>query len=568
MYKLTKIRECVVVSLLRWRALLGLACIVGILASCAAPAPAPRDSSARHISSEVPEPVMPTLNIPEPVVQTPVLPPPTPATPIETYTVVVNEVPVKELLFALARDAVVNVDIHPSIEGSVTLNAINQSLNQILDRIARQIDLRYELIEGVLVIAPDTPFLKSYQIDYLNMARDSNSEIKTSTEVATTAGGGGDGSASGNTSDTSVSNISNHRIWETLSTNIVALLGEEAPGTEGGIAQTSEVIVNPEGGVITVRATAKQHIEVQKYIDLVMTNVRRQVLIEATIVEVLLDDQYQGGVDWSRLAAGAGFQVAQTLLGGFAGAAAGVSTGLVLNYSDTDQQVDITLRLLQEFGETRVLSSPKLMTLNNQTAILKVVDNEVYFTLELQEDQNELGTDDRTLTSTVNTVAVGVIMNVTPQINAYDDVTLNIRPTISRIREFVSDPAVQIIAAKFGVEGAAIESLVPVVQVRETETTLKVGSGQIAVLGGLMQDTNVRDTDQVPGLADLEVIGEAFQFNERNYKKSELVIFMRPWVVRNPDVLYGDLNSFEPMLPENQEYHEPLKTLSPQLLGE
>ena len=125
--------------------------------------------------------------------QTPILPEPTPSTPVETYTVVVNEVPVKELLFALARDAVVNVDIHPSIEGAVTLNAIDQTLNQILDRISRQIDLAYELKDGVLVIGPDLPFLKSYSIDYVNMSRDSSSDIKTSTAVATTAGGGGEG---------------------------------------------------------------------------------------------------------------------------------------------------------------------------------------------------------------------------------------------------------------------------------------------------------------------------------------------------------------------------------------
>ena len=355
-----------------------------------------------------------------------------------------------------------------------------------------------------------------------------------------------------------------------MSNNIVAILGEELVQSEGEVAQTNSVIVNPESSVITVRASSRQHEEIQKYLDLVMTNVRRQVLIEATIVEVLLDDRYQGGVDWQRLASGAGFMVSQTLLGGFTGAVgAATTTGLVLNYNDAaDEEIDITLRLLQEFGETRVLSSPKLMTLNNQTAILKVVDNEVYFTLELQEDENENGTEDLTLTTTVNTVAVGLIMNVTPQISEHDAVTLNIRPTISRIREFVQDPSVQIIAARVaGNLNTPITNRVPVVQVRETENTLKVGSGQIAVLGGLMQDNFVRDTDQIPGLGDLGDVGEAFEFNSRNFRKSELVVFMRPWVIRNPDVS-GDLRSFESLLPENHEYQEPLKTLRPELTGE
>ena len=205
-------------------------------------------------------------------------------------------------------------------------------MNQILDRISRQIDLAYELKDGVLVIGPDLPFLKSYNIDYVNMARDSSSDIKTSTAVATTAGGGGEGGA-GNTSDTTVSSISNHRIWETIAGNVIAILGEdtEGEGEEGGIPQTSSVIVNPEGGLITVRATSRQHAEIQKYLDLVLSNVRRQVLIETTIVEVLLDDRYQAGVDWQTIAVGVGLTAQQILLGGFNAAAGGATTGLILS---------------------------------------------------------------------------------------------------------------------------------------------------------------------------------------------------------------------------------------------
>ena len=368
-----------------------------LVSSCSIPPPEPRELSSGHVSTQAPPPAT-SVDIPEPVVQTPILPEPTPSTPVETYTVVVNEVPVKELLFALARDAAINVDIHPAIVGTVTLNAIDQTLNQILDRISRQTDLAYEVNDGVLVIGPDLPFLKSYSIDYVNMTRDSSSDIKTSTQVATTAGGGG-GGGTGNTSDTTVSNISNHRIWETIAGNIIAILGEDTEGLEeGGIPQTSTVIVNPEGGLITVRANSRQHAEIQKYLELVLSSVRRQVLIETTIVEVLLDDRYQAGIDWNRVAGSFGFGLGTSLLSGFAATAAG-ATGFLLTYTDppvpdSAHPIDVTLRLLQEFGETSVLSNPKLMTLNNQTALLKVVDNEVYFTVELQEDENNDGLND------------------------------------------------------------------------------------------------------------------------------------------------------------------------------
>jgi general secretion pathway protein D len=202
------------------------------------------------------------------------------------------------------------------------------------------------------------------------------------------------------------------------------------------------------------------------------------------------------------------------------------------------------------------------MTLNNQTAVLKVVDNEVYFTLELEEDENEDGSTDTTITSTVNTVAVGVIMNVTPQINDVDTVTLNVRPTISRIREFVEDPGAAIIAASQGLTG--VTSQVPVVQVRETETVLKVGSGQIAVIGGLMQDAAGRNTDQVPALGDVEGVGEAFKFHDNEFRKTELVVFLRPWVIKNPDV-EADFRGYQPLLPQNiyLPEEEPLRTLPP-----
>ena len=440
---------------------------------------------------------------------------------------------------------------------------VDQSLNQILDRISRQIDLAYELRDGVLVIGPDLPYLKSYQIDYVNMTRDSSSDIKTSTEVATTAGGGSSGAA-GNTSDTTVNNVSNNRIWESIAGNLIAILGEEFEGADGGgIPQTNSVIVNAEGGLITVRATSRQHAEIQKYLDLVLAAARRQVLIETTIVEVLLDDRYQAGIDWNRVAGSFGLGLGSTLLNGFAATAAG-ATGFLLNYTDppfpdSAHPIDVTLQLLQEFGETSVLSSPKMMTLNNQTAILKVVDNEVYFTVELQEDEDNNGNLNTTITSTVNTVAVGVIMNITPQIDENGIVTLNIRPTISRIREFVADPGVAIIAQREVGVGANIVSQVPVVQVRETETTLKVGSGQIAVLGGLMQDNNARNTDQVPLLGDVDVLGEAFKVHDRNYVKTELVVFMRPWVIKDPDVM-TDLRQFQPLLPENLKLSEPLQS--------
>ena len=185
-----------VVAIVGW-AMLAVACTV-------AP-PKPRAISQGHLSAE-PAPSA-SRNIPAPVKRRAFVPVPVPAPSQETFTVVVNEVPVRELLFALARDANRNVDVHPAIEGNVTLNAIDQSLNQILDRISRQLAVRYETRDDTLVIIPDSAFLRTYKIDYVNMSRDSTATISSSTLVA--SGGDGGGTA-GNTSESTITNTSNN----------------------------------------------------------------------------------------------------------------------------------------------------------------------------------------------------------------------------------------------------------------------------------------------------------------------------------------------------------------------
>ena len=180
-----------------------------------------------------------------------------------------------------------------------------------------------------------------------------------------------------------------------------------------------------------------------------------------------------------------------------------------------------------------------------------VVDNEVYFSIELEEKEDtDSNTTTTEITTEVNTVPVGLVMSVTPQISESDTVTLNVRPTITRIREFIDDPGVALIAANLGVSAANAVNRVPVVQVRETETVLRVVSRQTAVLGGLMQDRRTRSDDGTPGLSELEEVGGVFEARDRQSVKTELVIFMRPTVVRSAN-LDGDLNQFRAFLPQN-----------------
>ncbi|MBI4695187.1 MAG: secretin N-terminal domain-containing protein [Gammaproteobacteria bacterium] len=532
-----------------------LAILVGIAAGCATIVPPKTEPSPGHLDkSAAPAPAAP---IPDVVAQSSYLPPPEPVKEGERYTVVVNDVPVRELLFALARDAKLNVDIKGEIAGKVTLNAIDQTLQQILERVARQVELRYTLEGDTIVVTPDSPYLRSYEVGYVNLSRDVDTKVNVATRVATTgesnaeSSGGSSGSSSSstgagsNSSSTALNSKSYNRFWQTLTENIIAILGEGKGGAARGEKGLSDnVIVNAEAGVLSVKATSKQHQQIQEYIDRVLVNARRQVMIEATIVEVTLSDQFQAGVDWSMLlnAGKAGFTFNQKMLGAITdGVIDNNISSFVLGYSDPDasgKALSATLRLLREFGDTRVLSSPRLMVLNNQTAVLKVVEELVYFTVDVTDKDATQNAQGRTfIQSQVHSVPVGLVMAVTPQISQNKEVTLTVRPTISQKIGDAVDPGVQLAGQVLGGNASQITSTVPVIRVREMESVLKLVNGQIGVLGGLMQDDLRGGHREVPGLAKLPIIGNAFfHTREANNQKTELVVFLRPVVVTDPNV--------------------------------
>ncbi|WP_243136475.1 secretin N-terminal domain-containing protein [Janthinobacterium tructae] len=579
---------------------------------------------------------LPTGVIPEPVQQSSALAAPLPAPKVETYSVTVHKVPVQSLLFALARDAGMNIDIHPQIEGSVTLNALNQTLPQLLARIGKQVDMRYEIDGKNLTVLPDAPVWRNYKVDYVNMARSTNSSVNIATQISTAGSGsnnasnpvgGTQGSNGNNNSTTLVVNRSENNFWYSLEKNIRDLLrettlndvqvdplaqlnqqltsvsgqqgqqgqqqnqagnlaatgqygaqppmqggsqngglyapapGQQVAGQNASPAQPldangmpllklankgspSSVVVNVEGGLIAVRATGRQHEKIAEFLDVVVHSAKRQVLIEATIIEVRLSNEYQQGINWSRLTGSLQLrqgQVGTTVLS--SGVTPNITPGIfLLNYAK--DSFATTIQLLESFGKVKVLSSPKISVLNNQTAMLKVVDNNVFFTIKVTPaviSSTGTITTPATYESKLETVPVGFVMSVTPQISDSDEVTLNVRPTITRIVGYVQDPNPALATAN-------VQSRVPVIQARELESIMKVSNGQIAVMGGLMQDSIDNARDGVPGLSSLPLVGNLFTYRKEASSKTELVIFMRPVVVKDASI-DGDYRDYRYLLP-------------------
>lgn len=302
-------------------------------------------------------------------------------------------------------------------------------------------------------------------------------------------------------------------------------------------------MVSPESGLVSVRATNREHEAIFDFIESVRTRSLYQVMIEATVVEVNLGDRYQAGVDWSALARDSGqINFTQSLSGLNLDTAP--TNILTIDKSAGPDAISATIRALSQFGDLRVLSSPKLMALNNQTAMLRVVDNRIYFTIEVEAGFPATATSPAiapTFTSEVHTVPVGFTMAVTPQISEDDQITLNVRPTISRILRFVDDPNPALATA-------SVVNAIPELQIREIESVLKVESGEIAILGGLMQDTIDSDVAGIPGVNRVPIVGDLFNYRDDNTIKTELIIFIRPFVVRQPS-LNGDLRRYSEFLP-------------------
>lgn len=568
---------------------------------------------------------------------------PQPQTQQELLSVVVSEVPVKTLLFALARDNRLNVDVHPSIAGQVTLNATDQTLPQLFERIAQQADLRYEMTGNTVRLQRDTPYLAHYAVDYVNLRRQSSSQTSVSSQLGT-------GSTAGS-SNANINNTADNQFWDTLINNACLIVGaanlefkqkddlaqkqdrererddrlriamelsRAAPGSSTGTgtstpfmtnagtpdllkqvlatkdavdkvecgstsaassgssggssasgsgSSASNIVVNRETGQLSVYTTSRGHEQFRQFLDRISASARRQVLIEATIVEVTLSNASQQGVNWQKvvqggLLRGLSFQMLPSGTGAFSG----TQDAALLRMSYTSGSGDWSgvLTLLESFGQTRVLSSPKVSVLNNQTASLKVVDNYVYVTITFTPGTPTYGPGGQVLsigrdtyTSNINSVPVGFVMTVTPQVAESGEVTLNVRPTISRVVREIIDPNPALLGAT-----PPIVNRLPVVQSRELESVLRVQSGEIAVLGGLMQDASNDGEDAVPGVSRIPLLGEAFKQKQQTRSKTELVVFLRPVVVGDAS-LNGDYKAYKPLLPTSSFF----KDAAPEALG-
>lgn len=517
---------------------------------------------------------------------------------------ITDQTPLRDVLIELARRAGVDLALDPRIRGGIIFSATDRPLKEVIDRLTATAGLRYELTDNVLRVEIDAPYLESYRLDFLNMSRNSESSISASTDVFSSVGGS---AAGGNASSSKVSSKSESHLWDEVSQNVEQILsryprsdallnmgaetlplaplpatisegadGGNASGLGAGIARSLTPItdedepsavtapaeiendpnkpyftMNRQAGIVSVYAPQSVQRKIENYLDQVKQSISAQVLIEAKIVEVTLTDEYRSGINWQRLNANDDFKFSvpfgrtQTFP-----PLSDTPPSMALSFAfDGDADIDALVDLISEFGTVRTLSSPRLTAMNNQVAVLKVAENEVYFSIDIEREDLENGTTRATFTSTMNTVPIGLVMAVQPSIDLADSqVTLGLRPTISRVARRVSDPAVALEAASLNVD---VESLIPVVEVREMDSVVTIGSGNVVVMGGLMQERVSRTENGIPGAKDVPLIGNAFKGREDSTAVTELVIFLRATVVADRDsVAPADIDLYRKFAPD------------------
>ena len=438
---------------------------------------------------------------------------------------------VRDVMLEIARLADLNIFIDPEIDDSVLLQMKDRPLDEVMRAISEGAHLRYSINNEIIYVEKDTPISKHYFIDFLNITRSTKGSFDISTKVL--SGSGGDSAGGINSgSESSISAEYKGNLWESLEQNLKLIFDARTSSEDEYYA------INKEAGVITVRARDCVQKCVQDYLDKVRLISSAQVLIEAKIVEVSLSDEFRAGVNWSYTATQPSGAEAKTTVEMSNKPTLGTQKASNFNFKLkpvlSGGTLEMGLDLLAEFGKVKTISSPRLHAINNQQAVLTFAKNHVYFKLDIKEedttkDSNSVTKKEITVNSTANTVPIGAILMIQPSINLEtQEITLSVRPTLSRITQQVSDPAVEYIVAT---KDKKISSLFPVVEVRELDSMLKIKSGDVMLIGGLIEHRDEQFETGIPILKDFPLFGNLFKVRQKIGRAVETVILLKATII-------------------------------------
>ena len=513
--------------------------------------------------------------------------------PIEgRFDLNVNNAPAREVFLSIVSGTRYSMLVHPEVSGSISVNLKDVSLSEALESIREIYGYEYKIDGSRVYIQPAGMQTRVFQVNYLIGARQGRSDMRvtagssgistyspygTGTTAATTlapsvaqvapvAPGGvqgppsltpNSGGALGGiqTDATRMSTVQTTDFWAEVEYAIRTIVG-----TGGG----RNIVISPQSGVVVVRAMPQELRSVDTLLKAMKLSVDRQVMLEAKIIDVTLNQAYQSGINWgafptSGIAAGfsgnvgginrvsptgslagntsGGSNAPSSVFGANPGAGVGLATigGLVAGAGNvaggvfglalqTDNFAAL-LQFLETQGSVQVLSSPRVSTLNNQKAVLKVGTDQPYVTnVSVTPGYITAGVVAQpTIAPTISNIFAGISLDVTPQIDESGNIALHIHPLVTSVTSK---------ALRFDVSGTGTQSIdVASINVSESDTVVRTYGGNVVVLGGLMKVELSSGRSGIPGLADAPFVGGAFRNSATDTVKRELVILIKPTII-------------------------------------
>lgn len=457
----------------------------------------------------------------------------------DKYDINARKIDAVSFFSGLVKDTPFSVAMHPDVNGLISLDLKQVDLETIFELVSDLYGFHIDRIGNIYKVFPAGIRTETFSVNYLLMQRDGStqtsiisggvSENASNNNNSNNTGGlnnfsgnsqvsnnqnGNNAGRSNGSNGTSITTRTETNFWQTLETSLKEMLG-----TEKG----RSVLVSPQAGLVTVRALPNELKTIGNFLSISEESLQRQVIIEARILEVILDDEYQQGINWTQVLSSAGSTDLNfsTSAGNFANDVS-ASLGGLTSLSFLNKDFSGVLNLLDTQGKVQVLSSPRVTAINNQKAVIKV-GNDEYFVTDVSTS-NTITASSTSITPDIGLTPFfsGIALDVTPQIDANGSILLHIHPSVIETQE--QEKVITLNEEQY---------ILPLAQstIRESDTIIRAMSGEIVVIGGLMQSIITTENSQTPLLGDIPILGNLFKSKREKETKKELIILLKPTVV-------------------------------------